>query len=148
MDFLANELFTRNVGKLSEEMSRVLNHKLEKAQIGITSEQYKLLNVLWTEDGKTQHFICQSTGRDRGTVTRMIDTLERKKLVMRVQDKDDKRSNLIYLTSSGRKIKTAALQCAEDTYKATLSDFKETEINLFKRYLDRAVNTLAELDPQ
>lgn len=136
------DTFIHDLICVADEMSRLLNKKLEKANTGITADQFKLLKILWEEDGKTQQFISQSSRRDRGTITRMIDVLEKKKLISRKPDKSDKRINLIHLTPAGKEIEALAMKCSQETYEQTLRDFKVTEINLFKNYLKKAMTNL------
>ena len=49
----------------------------------LTPEQWVVLVRLWEHDGRTQNELCDSTFRDRPTMSRMIDTLEARGLVTR-----------------------------------------------------------------
>ncbi|MEJ7674181.1 MAG: MarR family transcriptional regulator [Chitinophagaceae bacterium] len=71
---------------------------LKRSGLDITIEQWSVLYHLWKEDGQSQQQLCDATFRDKPGITRLVDNLEKLKLVKRVPSKDDRRINLIYLT--------------------------------------------------
>jgi DNA-binding MarR family transcriptional regulator len=48
--------------------------------------------------GLSQQQLCDATFRDKPSITRLVDNLEKLQLVKRVASKDDRRINMIYLT--------------------------------------------------
>jgi DNA-binding MarR family transcriptional regulator len=46
----------------------------------------------------------RSTDRDKTSLTRLITGMEKKNLVARIPSRDDKRINLIHLTTTGEKV--------------------------------------------
>lgn len=69
----------------------------------LTQEQIVCLEELKRKDGLELGVLADRIDRERTTVTRMIDGLEKRNLVVRVADRDDKRNRLVYLTKLGRK---------------------------------------------
>ncbi len=53
------------------------------------------LIFLWEKDGVTQQELCNATFKDKPSMTRLIDNMERQHLVVRISDKKDRRTNLI-----------------------------------------------------
>lgn len=111
----ANEFFSFLTGKATAAMGRRLQKNLKEQGVLITAEQWSLLYYLWIEEGRTQQELAALTFRDKPCVSRLIDNLEKMNLVMRVIDKDDKRSNLIFLTKTGRQLRETGLQQAKKT---------------------------------
>ena len=68
----------------------------------ITVEQWMILLVLWKQNGQTQQQIANIIGKDKGTVSPQLDGLEKRELIMRLQDKNDKRRNVVCLTQKGK----------------------------------------------
>jgi DNA-binding MarR family transcriptional regulator len=81
----------RQSGVLYYLLSKRLNTLLAEAGLGITVDQFRLLTMLWKEDGITQQQLADKLGRDRAGVTRMTDILEEQGILVRVADKNDRR---------------------------------------------------------
>src|ERR1700751_4202156 len=96
--FKKGELYSFITGKASTAIARRLQKKLNAAGINLTIEQWSVLYHLWKEDGRSQQDLCNATFRDKPSITRLIDNLEKLKLVKRTPSKEDRRINLIYLT--------------------------------------------------
>ncbi|MEI9955734.1 MAG: MarR family transcriptional regulator [Ferruginibacter sp.] len=60
-----------------------------------------MLYHLWKEDGLSQQQLCDATFRDKPSITRLVDNLEKVKLVKRNASKEDRRINMIVLTDEG-----------------------------------------------
>jgi DNA-binding MarR family transcriptional regulator len=71
----------------------------------ITPQQWHALNRLWREDGISQAELAKRTYKDYSYTTRLVDDLEKKELVVRVNDSEDRRVNKVYLTETGREVK-------------------------------------------
>src|ERR1700712_75751 len=96
--FKKGELYSFITGKASTAIARRLQKKFNQSGLNLTIEQWSVLYHLWKEDGISQQELCNSTFRDKPSITRLLDNLEKLKLVKRVPSKDDRRMNLIYLT--------------------------------------------------
>ena len=66
--------------------------------LDITPEQWFLLHRLWERAGRPQFELVDPTIDDRPNITRLIDSLEKRGLVERQTDPDDRRRFLISLT--------------------------------------------------
>ena len=91
-------------GKLSAAINRKLYRSFRKMSIDITPEQWTVLFYLWSRDGVTQQELCNVTFKDKPSMTRLIDNLEKQQLVVRSPGVRDRRINLIHLTEKGREL--------------------------------------------
>src|SRR3954470_16416154 len=64
----------------------------------LTPEQWIVLVQLWEKDGQSQSALSERTLRDRPTMSRILDTMEKSGLVERSVDAQDARSRLVKLT--------------------------------------------------
>ncbi len=80
----------------------------------ISPEQWTVLIFLWEKDGVTQQELCNATFKDKPSMTRLIDNMERQHLVVRISDKKDRRTNLIHLTTDGKELEEKAYHCRTD----------------------------------
>lgn len=74
----------------------------QQAGYRITPEQWAVMTRLWIKDGVSQTELAQSTFKDKASVTRMIDALERQGYVKRAADEKDRRRYRVVLTARGR----------------------------------------------
>ncbi|MCW3465655.1 MarR family winged helix-turn-helix transcriptional regulator [Chitinophaga nivalis] len=77
-----------------------------EANIDITPDMYFILRCLWGEqDGCRQQELADKTDKDKASLTKLLDNLEKRALVHRRPDDLDGRSKRVWLTSTGRALK-------------------------------------------
>ncbi len=91
-------------GKVSAAINRKLYRNFRQNGLEISPEQWTVLIFLWEKDGVTQQELCNATFKDKPSMTRLIDNMERQHLVVRISDKKDRRTNLIHLTKDGKEL--------------------------------------------
>jgi DNA-binding MarR family transcriptional regulator len=142
-DLVSQEYFYNFLtGKYSIAVMRRLQRNLKEAGLNITSEQWSIMYNLWVEEGLTQQELAVRKFRDKPSVTRLINNLERVNLVIRVNDKNDRRSNLIYLTKIGRKMKDEGMKQAKNTIEQALGGLADDQITLSNTILHRVLFNL------
>ena len=102
-------------GKVSTAINRKLSRNFRQEGVDITPEQWTILLSLWEKDGITQQELCNATFKDKPSMTRLIDNMEKQHLVVRINDKNDRRTNLIHLTKTGRELENKAFKIANTT---------------------------------
>ena len=78
----------------------VANH-MTANNIDLTKVQMVLLIRLYYNDGQPQNDLALLTDRDKASLARLLDIMERKGLVVRVASKEDKRIKLVHITKKG-----------------------------------------------
>lgn len=139
---ISEEFFSFLSGKASTAMSRRLQRNLKDVKLNITAEQWSILYYLWLEEGLTQQELANFTFRDKPSITRLINNLERMGLVIRVNDKQDRRSNLIYLTKEGRKLKDVGMQQAVLTINESVAGIDSENLKLAQDILEKVFQNL------
>ncbi|MFV0536933.1 MAG: MarR family winged helix-turn-helix transcriptional regulator [Dysgonomonas sp.] len=112
-------------GKVSMAINRMMYRNFRREGLDITPEQWTVLAFLWKEDGVTQQTLCNSTFKDKPSMTRLIDNLTKQNLVYRNASTRDRRSNYIFLTELGRSIKDKANKAVYETMDAALAGIDE-----------------------
>jgi len=100
-NFDPDNSFATLLNKTTRALSTRLQSLFTQAGIDVTSEQWMLLLLLWQQDGRSAHQIAEIIGKDKAAVTRLLDGLERRKLVERVSGTTDRRQKKICLTPAG-----------------------------------------------
>ncbi|MFZ1858313.1 MAG: MarR family transcriptional regulator, partial [Chitinophagaceae bacterium] len=111
--FKKGELYSFITGKASTAIARRLQKKFNAAGLNITIEQWSVLYHLWKQEGISQQDLCNATFRDKPSITRLVDNLEKLNLVKRVASENDRRINQIYLTKQAQKLQEEAMQLAD-----------------------------------
>lgn len=138
----SDEFYSFLTGKVSTAISRRLQRNLKLGKLNITSEQWTILYHLWQEEGLTQQELAHLTFRDKPSITRLINNLEKMSLVIRVNDKQDRRSNLIYLTKEGRKLKDEGMKQSTLTLNEALKGLEAEELRAAQDLLDKVFQNI------
>ncbi|HSZ84651.1 MAG TPA: MarR family transcriptional regulator [Puia sp.] len=140
--FKKGELYSFVTGKASTAIARRLQKKFNTAGLNLTIEQWSVLYHLWKEDGISQQELCNATFRDKPSITRLVDNLEKLELVKRVASENDRRINRIHLTKQAVKLQEQTMELAEETLNDALSGVPANQINLCKEVLQKVYDNL------
>ena len=140
--FKRGELYSFITGKASTAIARRLQKNFKQNGVDITIEQWSVLYHLWKQDGLNQQELCNATFRDKPSITRLVDNLEKLKLVRRISSKEDRRRNLIFLTDSARQLQDQSMELANQTLNEALEGVSPADIELCKAVLQKVYDNL------
>jgi DNA-binding MarR family transcriptional regulator len=140
--FKKGELYSFITGKASTAIGRRLQKNFKQAGLEITIEQWSVLYHLWKVDGMSQQQLCDSTFRDKPSITRLVDNLEKIKLVKRNASKEDRRMNLIVLTEEGKELEGKCMEIANNTLNESLEGVTNGQIEIAKEVLQMVYDNL------
>ncbi len=141
--FKKGELYSFITGKASTAVARRLQKNFKRAGIDITIEQWSVLYHLWKQEGQSQQQLCDATFRDKPSITRLVDNLEKQKLVKRIPSKDDRRINLIYLTKEALTLQEKTMALANKTLNEALTGVTIAQIDMAKEVLQKVYENLS-----
>lgn len=129
--------YDESIGQLTSEtnkkMLRYLNGELE--QYNITLEQWNVLFSLGKQDKINQRNLAEKVNKDQPTLARILDILERKKLIERLTVKEDRRAYLIHMTEEGRKLQNEVADFLELVFKKILQGITEEKLTIYTEVL-------------
>ncbi|AZQ60326.1 MarR family transcriptional regulator [Maribacter sp. MJ134] len=100
--------FETSIGPWLGRTVKMVDYHLQEAfdrhGLDMTKEQMVILKKLHEQDGINQNELASLTYRDKSSLARLISKMESKKYIRRVQSKEDKRNNEIFITEEGLKI--------------------------------------------
>ena len=140
--FKKSELYSFITGKASTAIARRMQKNFKKNGIDITIEQWSVLYHLWKEDGMSQQSLCEATFRDKPSITRLLDNLEKLQLAKRVPSKEDRRVNMIYLTSEAQHLQEQTIELANQTLNEALEGVTHGQIEIAKEVLQKVYENL------
>ena len=89
----------------------------------------------------TQAEIAERTIKDKPTITRMVDVLEKKGFVVRRNDENDRPVYKIYLTEEGKILEQKLVPIVEKHIEKALAGIVPDEVEKAKKLLRRSVVT-------
>ena len=140
--FKRGELYSVINGMASTAVARRLQKNFRNAGLEITIEQWSVLYHLWKEDGLSQQELCNRTFRDKPSITRLIDNLEKQQLVKRVASPTDRRINLVQLTQAAKDLQQITIDLANQTMAEALVGVDKKEIEIVKSVFQRVYDNL------
>ena len=141
--FKKSELYSFITGKASTAIARRLQKNFKQAGIEITIEQWSVLYHLWKEDGQSQQQLCDATFRDKPSITRLVDNLEKLGLVNRTANKNDRRINKICLTPEAEKLQVQTMEVANQTLNEALQGVTNGQVEIAKEVLQMVYENLS-----
>ena len=111
----------------------------------ISLDQWLVLGPVWKNDGISQKDISEYCGKDKTSVTKIIDTLEKKNLVVRVTDQLDHRVKRVVLSQKGRELFLSALPVMAQTRDELRSGISDKEIEALKSILNKIYKNLNDI---
>ena len=136
-NFDINLIFAILNGKVSAAINRKLYRNFRLNGLEMTPEQWTVMIYLWEKDGVTQQELCNATFKDKPSMTRLIDNMERQHLVVRISDKKDRRNNLIHLTKTGKDIEPQARMVVGKTLKEALQGIEVKDLQISQDVLKK-----------
>ena len=116
------------IGKTAKMMRVFITENFKKHDFDLNIEQWILLKMLHDKDGQAQNDLALITERNKASLTRLINTMEKKNYVARIPDTEDKRVNKIFLTTNGRKVFEATFKLMSEVVEELQSDISIEEI--------------------
>jgi DNA-binding MarR family transcriptional regulator len=110
--------------------------------LDISMDQWMVLGPIWQLESPSQKDLGEICLRDKPTITRIIDSLEDKSLVVRVSDQIDHRIKRVVLTKAGKQLFYDVLPIMEKTREEVRGEIPEEQIEIFKNVLSKIIKNL------
>lgn len=123
-------------------MGRRLKQNFHQAGLPITSQQWQLLVQLWQRNGRTQQELANILSKDKTSITRLVDNLEKSGMVERREDPADRRNRLIFLTPHGHDILQPCFAQALVTIGEATKGVAEEDLATCKQVLNQIFQNL------
>lgn len=115
---------------------------LRKNNINLTPEQFLTIDILWNQGAMSQTSLAAQMQKDKNCITQLVDALESKGLVLRVRDRNDRRSNTVVLTEKAEKIKDETKQFGVSMLDELLKNIDEKELRSFLTTLKKITEAI------
>jgi DNA-binding MarR family transcriptional regulator len=127
----------RRITRAIDLHSRLLLHKS-----GLTTPQLAALQTIQRMQRLTVGALARRIHLSQGTVTGILDRLQRRGLVVRVRGSRDRRSVLVELTEAGDKLVKEAPSLLQERFQRGLSQLQEWEQTMILATLQRIASMM------
>ena len=130
---------SRAVGRLIKQVFASLLRNIDERMqpFGLTAMQWEPLMLIHFERADTVAALARESQVGCGSMTRMLDRLERKALLRRRRSSVDRRVVHLELTAKGKKVVAAILPLVVGELDQHLQDFSASDVNRLTQLLQR-----------
>lgn len=121
--------------KMALRIKAEFNNAFQESGANITSDQWGVLRCLWQKEGISQSELAEKVNKDKASVTRILDIMQKNKLITRCDDELDRRSYRIFLTAAGKSLEGRLKPIAEATNRRIYQKLAERELQELQRLL-------------
>ena len=140
--------FHMNMGMLINSAQRAMTKKFVQnatdSGLDISLDQWMVLGPIWQLESASQKELGEMCLKDKTNITRIIDALEQKNLVVRVEDQIDHRIKRVVLTNAGKQLFFDVLPIMEKTREEVRKDISNKDIETFKVVISKILENLTD----
>ena len=119
------------------KLKQFIAAKLRQKNVPLTPEQFLLIDLLWNQGPMSQQQLADQMQKDKNSVTKLVDAIERKGFVLRQQNAFDRRSNTLVLTEKALELRDDAKQKGISILDEMLEGISEAELRSFLSTLNK-----------
>ena len=119
------------------KLKQFIAAKLRQENVPLTPEQFLLIDLLWNQGSMSQQQLADQMHKDKNSVTKLVDAIERKGFVYRQQNASDRRSNTLVLTEKALELRDHAKQKGISILDEMLEGISEAELKSFLSTLNK-----------
>lgn len=118
----------------------------EVRPLGATLQMWRVLAALRERDARRMGDLSETTSIEVSTLTRLVDSMEKRGLVARRPDAGDARAVVLCATPAGRRLTQRILPIAERYEAVALAGFNARETKALKAALRRLYANMSALE--
>lgn len=129
------------------QMRGYAQRQLDTLQTGITVDQWVILKIIEERKQISQVELAQVSQKDTASITRILDLLQKKGLIQRIDDEYDRRKYMISLTGEGTEFVMRNLPFINRIRGQIVQGLSQEEIQALKSILDKIRQNLGHGNP-
>lgn len=140
-----SHFFTRqSQGYLNKRATALLTTNLNEIllPLGLTRNHWVILSCLWRQDGLPVTYIAKQVQQVGGTLTGVLDRMEKRKLIKRKRDKNDRRIWRVWLTDEGVHFLDILPEKVESIWQKAFTGVNKQDQERFSTLVTRAIFNL------
>ncbi|MEW9676802.1 MarR family transcriptional regulator [Lentibacillus sp. L22] len=110
----------------------------------LAPEQNFIMMMLWKKDGISSHELVSELKKDKASIARMINSLEGKGYIKKVEHPSDKRTFRIHLTDEGKRLAHSVLPVQQKIRETIAANMTKEEMNELQRLITKVIDNVLE----
>ena len=115
---------------------------------GFSDTEHAICTFLCFHDQVSQDMIANALMLDKTTVAKALSAMEGKSLIIREQDGQNRRKNIIRVTETGRASVSASMHIYDDWFSSVCACLSEEEFRQLGSSIDRMIDCALQLREQ
>ena len=132
------------VTRVGVRMGELFSRRLQS--YGLSLPMYRVMAALWQRDGQRLGDLSEMTSVEISTLSRLVGSMQRKRLVLRKRPHSNGRAVEISLTRSGRSLLEKLIPLAQRHEKIGLGGLDADQVAILKQHLGIVYRNLDILD--
>ncbi|EDN6481450.1 MarR family transcriptional regulator, partial [Listeria monocytogenes] len=132
----------RDIGVIARALDSISN--IEFKELNLAKGQFIYLVRICENQGIIQEKLVDILKIDRTTASRAIKNLEKNGLIIKKQDKNNKKNKLLFPTEKGQQLYPLIIRENEYSNAVALKGFTEAEINMLTDALKKVKENIAD----
>ena len=139
---------TNAIGFLLTAANKAHEAELDKKvrHLGVTAVQGAIMDQLYQHEGISQKELARYCQKDPSSLTKILDILSKKELIVRQPNKEDRRAFKLYLTAKGTEVHQACVPIAEAHNKTMVEGIMPEDLEITKAVLRKIVRNMQETE--
>lgn len=139
-DIKLDEVLFFHIEKMMKRVKEYTLQEFKAHQFPVTKDQWVILKRIADDEGSNQKEIAESTFKDPAALTRILDLLEKKKLVKRQNSPSDRRTFMISLTVEGKRLVNKMIPVVQEIRKKAMQGINKEEEEMTKTIMQKITN--------
>lgn len=116
----------------SRRISLHLNRKFTRTGLDVSMDQWRVMLAIWMEEGLYQQELAERCLKNKVSITKILDSLQKRDLIVRKRSKRDRRGNRVYLTNRGLDMQEQLLALAMENVREASNGVTPEKLEIFK----------------
>lgn len=125
------ESFGLVIGRTAMLLAKTMEKRLTHAGLDVTVKEFSFLNWLSLNDQVIQQDLAEFMKKDKSAILRIIDLMENRGLLLRVNDPSDRRKKIITVTEKGLALLEEARIVEREVVKELQEGLSQSDIETF-----------------
>ncbi|KZX65584.1 MarR family transcriptional regulator [Vibrio sp. HI00D65] len=131
-----------SIFRLVHSLKRQMSEQIESLDSEIAPMNIRVMKIITKKSPCTAMDIAHFLNRDKAQVTRLVNALINQELVKKSPNPEDKRSQLLVLTSKGGEIMTKVSNIDREMLQRMTKGMNEDELEQFSRIASKMAQNL------
>ena len=122
-----------NIQALSVNVRHYMHKQISILDLDITYEMVKVLFLLADHKAMNQQLIADLTLKNKASLTSLIDNMQKRNLVIRTEDVEDRRNKIITMTNTGEETLKIVKPVLKKLFQELYKDISSEEIDVMNK---------------